>query len=84
MLSMAPGPSTALTQEEESELADNGFPLTANMARGFAWAVSLRSSAHGRFNEELGPGKHWWSNFRARHPELSLHTADNLKRSRVS
>ena len=54
------------------------------MARAFAWAVSLRSGASDRFNEELGPGKHWWKNFRARHPELTLRTADNLERSRAN
>ena len=41
-------------------------------------------SAFERFNEETGPGKHWWSNFRSRHPELTLRTADNLERSRAN
>ena len=86
-----PGPSTVLTAREEDALAsyllymaERGFPLTSNMARGFAWAVSLRSGTSDRFNEETGPGKHWWSNFRARHPELTLRTADNLERSRAN
>ena len=84
-----PGPSTVLTAREEDALAsyllymaERGFPLTSNMARAFAWAVSLRSGTSDRFNEDTGLGKHWWSNFRARHPELTLRTADNLERSR--
>ena len=70
-----PGPSTVLTAREEDALAsyllymaERGFPLTSHMARGFAWAVSLRSGTSDRFNEETGPGKHWWSNFRADTP----------------
>ena len=46
--------------------------------------MSLRSGTQGRFNEETGPGKHWWRNFRSHHPELTLHTADNLERSRAN
>ena len=86
-----PGPSTALTAEEESALtayllhmAEHGFPLTSNMAMGFAWEVSLRSGTQDRFNADSGPGKHWWRSFRSRHPELTLRTADNLERSRAN
>ena len=85
-----PGPGTALTVEEEGALAsyllymaERGFPLTINMARAFAWAVSLRAGTQARFNNETGPGKNWWRGFRSRHPELSLRTADNLERSRA-
>ena len=63
---MNPGPCTALTVEEESalasHLAEGGFLLTTNMARAFTWAVTLWSGTQGRFNEESGPGKHWWQN----------------------
>ena len=86
-----PGPSTVLTAREEDALAsyllymaERGFPLMSNMARAFAWAVSMRSGTSDRFNEETGPGKYWWGNFHARHPELTLRTADNLERSRAS
>ena len=86
-----PGPNTALTAEEEKALvaylfhmAERGFPLAVNMAQAFAWAVSFRSGSNSRFNEDTGPGKHWWRNFRARHPELTLRTSDNLDRSRAS
>ena len=53
------------------------------MARAFAWAIALRSGNEDRFNTESGPGKHWWRNFRARHPQLTLRTSDNLERSRA-
>ena len=85
-----PGLGTALTVEEEGALAsyllymaERGFPLTINMARAFAWAVYLRTGIQARFNNETGPGNNWWRGFRSRHPELSLHTADNLERSRA-
>ena len=62
-------------------ISSHGFPLTTNMARAFAWA---RSGTQGCFNEESGPGKHWWQNFQACHPELTLRTADILERSRTN
>ena len=78
-----PGPPTALTATEEGALisyllymADRGFPLTTTMAQAFAWAIAIRSGTQARLNAESGPGKHWWLNFRRRHPELSLCTAD--------
>ena len=86
-----PGPSTALTAEDEDALAtyllymaERGFPLTSNMAMAFAWAIARRSGTQNRFDSELGPGKHWWRSFRTRHPQLTLHTADNLERSRAN
>ena len=36
------------------------------------------------FNKELGPGNHWWKNVWARHPELTLCTADNLEQSQAN
>ena len=86
-----PVPSTVLSSEDETALASyflymskHGFPLTSSMARAYAWAISLRSGMHNRFNKETGPGKHWWESFRARHSELTMSTADNLDRSRAS
>ena len=86
-----PGPSTALTAEEESALAayllymaEHGFPLSSKIAMGFAWAVSLHSGTQERFNLETGPGRHWWRSFRSRHPELTPRTADNLEPSRAN
>ena len=85
-----PGPSTALNSEEEKALvtyllymAERGFPLSKKMVLAFAWAIALRSNSKERFNKETGPGQHWWRNFRTRHPELTLRTADNLERSRA-
>ena len=85
-----PGPNTALTAEEEKALvaylfymSERGFALTVNMARAFPWAVSFRSGSNSRFNEDTGPGKHWWRNFHARHAELTLRTSDNIDRSRA-
>ena len=77
------GPNTT---EEESALeaylrymAERGFPLTTKMAQAFAWAIAFQSGTQGRFNESTGPGKHWWQNFKAHHPSLRLHNADNLE-----
>ena len=85
-----PGPDTVLTPEEERGLkeyllymAERGFPLSKKMALVFAWAIAIRSGKDSRFSKETGPGNHWWRNFRARHPELSLRAADNLERSRT-
>ena len=58
-----PGPCIALTAEEESALtanllymAEHGFPLTSNMAMGFAWAVSICSGTQHRsmLTQDLG------------------------------
>ena len=37
-----------------------------------------------QFNADSGSGKHWWRSCRSRHPELTLHTADNLERSQAN
>ena len=85
-----PGPSTALTLEEENALvsylvymANRGFPLTRTMVKAFAWAIAKCSENDGRFNQEYGPGEHWWANFRKRHPKLTLRKTDKLERSRA-
>lgn len=79
-----------LTREKEEALAayllymaDQGFPLTTKIPQAFAWAIAIRSGAQGQFSEEMGPGKHWWQNFREHHPNLRLRTADSLERSRA-
>ena len=64
-------------------MALRGFPLTRCMVMVFAWAISLCSGRGNRFSAELGPGDHWWSNFRKRHPELTLRKVDKLDRSRA-
>ena len=83
-----PGPDTVLTEEEEAALmsylvymAQRGFPLTRTMTMAFAWAIAKRAGNAERFNSDLGPGKHWWSNFCKRHPRLTLQKSDKLDRS---
>ena len=83
-----PGRSMALTEEEEKALcryliymAERGFPLARRMVVAFAWAVALCSGNGDRFNPELGPGEHWWINFRKCHPEITLRKVDKLERS---
>ncbi len=68
-----PGPKTVLTKEEEDSLVSYlvymskcGFPLTRTMIKAYAWAISKRSGTSERFNQVLGPGDHWWRNFRKR------------------
>ena len=85
-----PGPDTVLTEEEEAALmsylvymAQRGFPLTRTMTMAFAWAIAKRAGNAERFNSDLEPGKHWWSNFCKRHPRLTLRKSDKLDRSRA-
>ena len=80
-----PGSKTVLSAEEEEALvqylvymAKRGFPLTHKMVMAYAWAIAKRAGSAGRFNPEYGPGKHWWSNFQKRHPELTLRKSDKL------
>ena len=85
-----PGANTVLTVEEEKALctyliymAERGFPLSRTMVMAFAWAIPIRSGKAHRFNPDLGPGNHWWCNFRQRHPEITLRKVDKLDRSRA-
>ena len=85
-----PGANTVLTVEEEKALctyliymAERGFPLTRTMVMAFAWAIAIRSGKAHRFNPDLGPGNHWWCNFRQHHPEITLRKVDKLDRSRA-
>ena len=85
-----PGPKTVLSAEEEEALvqylvymAKRGFPLTRKMVMAYAWAIAKRAGSADRFNPEYGPGKHWWSNFRKGHPELTLRKSDKLDRCRA-
>ena len=85
-----PGPRTALSKSEEDSLvsylvfmAQRGFPLTRTMVKAFAWAIAKRSGNDERFNKELGPSEHWWTNFKLRHPRLALRKSDSLERDRA-
>ena len=86
----SPGPKTVLTAVEEAALvqylvymAQRSFPLTRTMVMAFAWAIAKRTGKADRFNPEYGPSKHWWSNFRKRHPKLTLRKSDKLDRCRA-
>ena len=85
-----PGPCTVLTPEQEEALvsylfymADHGYPLTRTMVKAYGWAIAKRSGNGDRFNQEFGPGEHWWINFRKRHPNVTLRRADMLERTRA-
>ena len=74
-----PGPRTALTPEQEDTLesylfymADRGYPLTRTMVKAYGWAIAKKSINGDCFNEEFGPGDHWWANFKKRHLKVTL------------
>ena len=76
-----PGPCTVLTPEQEEALvsylfymADHGYP-TRTMVKAYGWAIAKRSGNGDHFNQEFGPGEHWWINFRKRHPNVTLRRA---------
>ena len=84
-----PGPSTALSKEEEDSLvsyvlymADRGFPLTKRMILAFAWAIAIKMGKASRFSKN-GPSKQWWIKFKARHRNITLRKVDNLERCRA-
>ena len=86
-----PGPRRVLDDEEEGALveyikymAKGGFPTTRKIICAYAWAIAKQNGHDSRFNQEHGPGKHWWSDFRHRHEkDLSLRRADKLDRGRA-
>ena len=85
-----PGPSTALTPEQEDALvsylfymAERGYPLTRTMVKAYGWAIAKRSGNGDRFNEEFGPGEKWWANFKKWHPKVTLRRIDMLERTRA-
>ena len=83
-----PGPKTVLTAvvalvQYLVYMAQRGFPLTRTMVMAFVWAIAKRTGKADRFNPEYGPSKHWWSNFRKRHPKLTLRKSDKLDRCRA-
>lgn len=85
-----PGRCTILTEDEEKALcvylfsvAEKGFPLTRRMVMAYAWEIARRNGKDHLFNPEVGPGIHWWVNFRKRHPDISLRRVDTLERSRA-
>ena len=85
-----PGPKPALSVEQEDALesyliymAEHGYPLTRTMVKAYGWAIDKRSGSGDRFNSEFDPGNHWWTNFKKRHPKITLRKVDMLEHSRA-
>ncbi|KAJ8375339.1 hypothetical protein SKAU_G00059190 [Synaphobranchus kaupii] len=87
-----PHPNSALTPAEEEALlsfifwmADHGFPITRSLVKVLAIGIIRESGRSNttRVNLEKGPSDMWWSRFKARHPALTMRTADSLDRARV-
>ncbi|KAJ8340702.1 hypothetical protein SKAU_G00353350 [Synaphobranchus kaupii] len=87
-----PHPNSALTPAEEEALlsfifwmADHGFPITRSLVKALAIRIIRESGRSNttRVNLEKGPSDMWWSRFKARHPALTMRTADSLDRARV-
>ena len=82
-----PSPRTVLTPEQEEALVSYLFYMadhvTRTMVKAYGWAIAKRSGNGDRFNQEFGPGEHWWINFRKRHPNVTLRRAHMLERTRA-
>jgi len=68
-----------LLDEEESALveyikymAKGGFPMSRKIVCAYTISIAKQNGRAARLNLETGPSIHWWSDFRKRHPELSL------------
>ena len=82
------GRKNDLTDEEEQALkgyinymASINHPLSVPAVKAFAWSIAKRSTTPIRFNQETGPGKKWYRNFKARH-NLTNRKPDNVDRGR--
>ncbi|KAJ8348791.1 hypothetical protein SKAU_G00273800 [Synaphobranchus kaupii] len=66
-------------------MADHGFPITRSLVKVLAIGIIRESGRSNttRVNLEKGPSDMWWSRFKARHPALTMRTADSLDRARV-
>ena len=85
-----PGRNPVLSAVKEDALvvyylymAGLGFSLTRTMVKAFAWTLAKRSGNGDHFNADTGPGEHWWTNFKSRHPEITLRRCDMLERTRA-
>ena len=45
-------------------MADHCYPLMKTLAKASVWAIAKRTGKKDCFNSEVGPGDHWWHNFR--------------------
>lgn len=83
-----PGPQCLLGDEDEENLvrwilhmSDHGFPVTKNQLMNSVQMI-LNSQKKKVFENNM-PGKHWYSAFRARHPQLTERMSRNLAHGRA-
>ena len=88
-LECRPGPPTVLTEYEEGELAsycvkmaDMGFGLCRNDVMGVAYKIAESSGRKHPFTDGSA-GRAWFDGFCARHPRLTLRSAQSLSRARA-
>ena len=88
-LEAKPGPTTVLTEEEESKLyeycikmADMGFGLSQEDLRHISFRIVEASGRKHPFTNEMA-GRAWYSGFVARHPRLTLRTPQPLSFARA-
>lgn len=84
------GPSTILSKEEENDIlswifysAEKGFPVNKVQLLDCIQKYLNDNNKVTVFKHNR-PGKHWYSSFMRRHPQLSLRMAQNLTSSRAS
>ena len=83
------GPSTALTEVEEEQLAaycikmaDMGFGLARTDVMQIAFKIAESSGRSHPFTKDTA-GRAWFDGFRSRHPRLTLRSAQSLSHSRA-
>ena len=52
-------------------MAQRGYSLTRTLKKEIVWAIAVWSSNEGQFGKD-GPSEHWWTGFRACHPECGI------------
>ena len=84
------GPPTVLTQDEEHQLAmycakmaDMGFGLSRDDVMHTAYKIAESSGRKHPFSDGAA-GRTWLDGFRARHPNLTLRSAQSLSHSRAA
>ena len=89
-LDCRPGPPTVLTKEEEDalvhycfQMADMGFGLMREDVMRVAFTIVDHSGRVHPFTDGMA-GRAWFDGFRARHPRLTLRSAQGLSYSRAA
>ncbi|XP_072375129.1 uncharacterized protein [Diabrotica undecimpunctata] len=84
------GAHCVLTAAEEQTVVDwilyletIGFPVTKNQLLGCVAELVRRLERANKFKHGI-PGRHWYENFFARHPELSHRVCQNLTKPRAN